>query len=199
MIKKPIYLFFTVFLLASCSNQESVEMNHKDNLSKKDVVETTSITGCNYTDEDRLLLCAKKGDEGSIYKLIHFYLFDQTNKNGIYIAYYYARFFAKNYNSPMAYYFLYEITSLDGLDRLDPENKEIKDGIFYKKIDSQKDLLENYYFSRYLELYCQTRNLENLLERCNPPKYPVSKLDEEIKPSDYYLEQYLSNGGVLIP
>jgi hypothetical protein len=38
-----------------------------------------------------------------------------------------------------------------------------------------------------------------LLERCNPPKYPVSKLDEEIKPSDYYLEQYLSNGGVLIP
>jgi hypothetical protein len=33
----------------------------------------------------------------------------------------------------MAYYFLYEITSLDGLDRLDPENKEIKDSIFYKK------------------------------------------------------------------
>jgi hypothetical protein len=188
-----------VFLLASCGSGKEIERESTEKTSKVDFVETKSIAGCNYSDEKNLLLCAKKGDEKSIRELILFYFFDKKNKNGIHIAYYYARFFAKNYNSPMAYYSLYEITSLDGLDRLDPENKELKDSIFYKKIDSQKKLLENYYFSRYLELYCQTRNLDDLLTRCNPPKYPVSKLDEEIKSSDYYLEQYLLNGGVLMP
>lgn len=194
---KNLFFLSVVFLLASCGSSKKIESAEK--ASKSDLVETKSITGCDFSDEENLLLCAKKGDEKSIRDLILFYLFDKKNKNGIYIAYYYARFFAKNYNSPMAYYFLYEITSLDGLDRLDPENKEIKDSIFYKKIDSQKNILENYYFSRYLELYCQTQNLENILKKCNPPIYPVSKLDEEIKSSDYYLEQYLSNGGVLIP
>lgn len=196
-IIKKICLF-SVFLLTACE-YETNHQDHKETPSQKNPVETKSIRGCDYKDEKNLLLCAKKGDEKSIRDLINFYFFDQKNKNGIHIAYYYARFFAKNYNSPMAYYFLYEITSLDGLDRLDPENEELKNGIFYKKIDSQKNTLENYYFSKYLELYCNTKNLHKILTRCSPPKYPVSKLDEDIKNSEYYLEQYLSNGGVLIP
>jgi uncharacterized lipoprotein YajG len=74
-MKIMIMVVMTLFL-ASCNQQKSVEVSPEEKLSTKNVVETTSIKGCNYTDEDRLLLCAKKGDEESIYGLINFYLFD---------------------------------------------------------------------------------------------------------------------------